>query len=339
MSNQLFTFQWMMSTNGFSVVPVQPSDLDSSLKVRGRGWVLTENSPRSLRRYKPLSDHPTLFRQFADLPLEGEAIGRFANQFGLLGTRPYPDPESDPQSARDEPHGELLSDWLRHIAALKDAVVVWDAVGTADEEALSKIKRSAKLFTRPTWYSGECMKFDPDDPDEDYHKSLDYEEAKQRLRKGRLLEVATTFVVDTVNQHMVGNGVAARLHLRPDGQDPDLYIVPRNLLGAMWLQLADAIDKKKEFRRCRMCNKPLEISTSPTGYRTNRRFCSDLCKVRHHQQKREKAVTLHAQGRPANEIAKQLGTTATIVRGWIRDANRPRIARRRSRTPNARRTS
>ena len=40
----------------------------------------------------------------------------------------------------------------------------------------------------------------------------------------------------------------------------NLRIVPKNLMGAIWLQFASGIDGNKDYRRCRACGKWFEIS-------------------------------------------------------------------------------
>ena len=63
---------------------------------------------------------------------------------------------------------------------------------------------------------------------------------------------------------------ASRLKLRG-------YIVPRTLIGAMWFQLYQAIDGDKEYRRCKQCRKPYEVS--PTERGEKRRYCSNACRM------------------------------------------------------------
>jgi hypothetical protein len=70
-------------------------------------------------------------------------------------------------------------------------------------------------------------------------------------------------------------------------QPPALMIRPRDLLAAMWLQLALAIAANVGLRYCELCAKPFEFGTG-TGRRSSARFCSDNCrKVAHLQKSRE----------------------------------------------------
>ena len=71
-----------------------------------------------------------------------------------------------------------------------------------------------------------------------------------------------------------------------------LYVVPENLLGAMWLQLARAVNWQKKYERCEGpgCGKVIEISLDESGNRADCQYCSGACRQKaYRQRKREGA--------------------------------------------------
>ena len=123
--------------------------------------------------------------------------------------------------------------------------------------------------------------------------------------------------MDEVNAHLLEAGVTPGLVLDPNAE-PRFYVVPRTLLGAMWLQFAEAISQQKDYRRCRNCHTPFEISTGrTTGSRSDRTFCTVACKTEFHNQKRREARQLRAAGSSLREIAAQFETTVEAVQKWL----------------------
>lgn len=55
-----------------------------------------------------------------------------------------------------------------------------------------------------------------------------------------------------------------------------LHLVPENLLGAMWLQLATAIDGDLDYRQCTTCGKWFGVSVLERGQA--RDYCSNACR-------------------------------------------------------------
>ncbi|MCZ6708553.1 MAG: hypothetical protein O7A71_11475 [Chloroflexi bacterium] len=84
------------------------------------------------------------------------------------------------------------------------------------------------------------------------------------------------------------------LHLRTStwagfgryGGDGRLRIRPRHLAGAMWLQIARAVDEDREYRSCAgNCGRWLVIA--PGASRRQKLTCSDACRSRRSRMKRE----------------------------------------------------
>ena len=94
-----------------------------------------------------------------------------------------------------------------------------------------------------------------------------------------------------------------------------LHLVPTSLLGALWLQFAQAITGNKDYRRCARCNTWFELS--PEASRTNKLYCSDACKMKSYRDRQAEARRLHGQGLEPKKIAKKIGSELDTVSGWI----------------------
>jgi hypothetical protein len=92
---------------------------------------------------------------------------------------------------------------------------------------------------------------------------------------------------------------------------------PRDLLGALWLQLALAIDNSKEYRPCRTCGRLIEISKAQSGRRRNSLFCENKCKVKDYRAGR-RARALAASGLTATRIGAELGVPKARVLAWVK---------------------
>jgi hypothetical protein len=114
-----------------------------------------------------------------------------------------------------------------------------------------------------------------------------------------------------VTQRLLFDVEEKRLHLRP---------VPDDLITALWLQFAQAVDGDKAFRQCTECEAYFEVS--PEVARTNRRFCTNACRSRMYRQRQTRAKEMHAAGMPIKEIADRLDSDVATVRAWLGNTGR-----------------
>jgi hypothetical protein len=111
-----------------------------------------------------------------------------------------------------------------------------------------------------------------------------------------------------VNQHLKS---AASPQLRWNVKrhrphDLALFFVPGNLLGLMWLQLAEAINGNRQYRRCAGCKTWIVISRATVGSRSSRFTCSNACRMKVCYGRKLEARRLHQQGLGVAEIAARL---------------------------------
>jgi endogenous inhibitor of DNA gyrase (YacG/DUF329 family) len=127
---------------------------------------------------------------------------------------------------------------------------------------------------------------------------------------------ATFLVQRWINEKLEKNA-SPRLLFNPDLGTQVVNIVPHNLLGAMWLQLAEAIAGNKQHRPCKECGKWMEISTEEDGRSARRLFCSDACKSRDYRRRIERARQLKAEGKSLKVIANELESDVDTIKNWV----------------------
>jgi hypothetical protein len=87
-----------------------------------------------------------------------------------------------------------------------------------------------------------------------------------------------------VNKRLT-NRLSPKLLWNESDKHLGLYLRPHSLIGALWLQLGNAIDRGCHWRRCRAraCRVLFEVAKkrwSPTGGRGHRLYCSDACRMK-----------------------------------------------------------
>ncbi len=123
------------------------------------------------------------------------------------------------------------------------------------------------------------------------------------------------YIQRQINEKLKEHNVTSRLLWDSRHTRLGLHIVPRSLIGRIWLQFARAIDGNRAFRRCQDCRKWFEVTPHVT--RTDRIFCSPTCKASAHRGKIAEARRLFARGVSPREIARQLASTTDKVEGWV----------------------
>jgi hypothetical protein len=90
-----------------------------------------------------------------------------------------------------------------------------------------------------------------------------------------ILQYARVMLAAMVNAH-VAERIDTMLLPDPDTRRPVLFTLPNTLIGALWLQVAQAIDGHKQFRRCEFCRSWFELA--PDKARADKLYCSQACR-------------------------------------------------------------
>ena len=85
--------------------------------------------------------------------------------------------------------------------------------------------------------------------------------------------------------HKLERMIETFIDVKPVFENHKLALMPSNLLTAMWLQLAMAVDGKKQYRRCAWCELPFHATTKQL--KPERVFCSNSCRQHDYRHRRQ----------------------------------------------------
>ena len=321
----MFEFHWRVSESGFEWVRHKYFEAKGEggeveyLAEVGDVWPSQPRVPISYRTYEPLK-RSALFKMLAGVDPTPAGILAFANEYGTLGDSAervivdggsgYPPRTTSSQS---------LSVWRREIVRMRHAVALWEAIKQGDSGFLSQhiqwdaphntARMNGFTYTVSTIFT---MTFTLPSGMPEIDAMLNLGDpiwpARLALREYvnyRLKEL-------TLAPEIGWNYVHGKLHER-------IHFVPGDLVSALWLQLAKAIEGDLEYSQCDECGDWYEISGDR---RADARFCSDPCRFKAYRKRQKEALRLHAAGVPPKDIAKQLGSDAKTVKGWIAKGTR-----------------
>ena len=321
MADEIVELYWDVSNDGYEWIESREAHSEDAKKELFLTEGVASGKTFQQKRYRPLQDHSGLFRIFADVePTEAGILG-FANKYGLLGGDVSGHIRiSTPGKPDSIEVGEPIKKWKDQIGLMGWVWDLWQAAQTRKVEEVSRLLNlreegkdssiPAEILFVPGGFklSGQIIKSPEDHPGTP--STLDPKD----IVKSALLLV----------QHLVNEQLARKvfpyLLWSIDATGLGLGMQPTSLLGALWLQLARAIDGQKEYRQCKECQTWFELS--PEVARTNRLYCSNACRIRAYRGRQEKAQEMNRKRKPINEIAKILGTNVRTARVWISRAKR-----------------
>ena len=249
------------------------------------------------RTYHPFEDCKGLFITFAGLTPDEEDILGFANKYGCLLAGYDPNTHiwlSEGSQEHFPARGETRDFWQREIQAMQLALNIWRALRSDSSELLASLFNAIAHDSPPGSLFAQWL--NPNHRDADAM-------ALQVL--GKLIE-----------QHLEDH-VSSRMRPSEEPLSLKLSYVPCDLLGALWLQLALAIDAKKNFIKCTYCGDPLEVSPDGRAQRSDIRYCGPACRVNAYRERIAQAQKLHHRNMSNKEIAKKLGTTSERIKRWV----------------------
>ncbi|MGB9859393.1 MAG: hypothetical protein ACPLQP_05605 [Moorellaceae bacterium] len=347
-------FVWYRSEKGYywewEAEPGGPFDIS----LAGTTRPLTDETKRQLRKeiqppfllelpettgYLPrrvLEEETKLFLEFAELATTCEGILKFANKYGRLT---YGETQVQTPKHRKTVFGESLGFWQWEIRDMAWAVWVWEALKEEDEgflrrviywsddgqavgyvllypkEVLTRFESAAEavkaIFARNNqqlpedtkiswgWLASEKVN----------------REVFRRCRPGDFFLPARYLLQATINEKLKVYATRPVL-LLGDKNNLVPYLMPENLLGAMWLQLYFAAVGEKRFKRCSACG-DWEDVTDKTAAWTKHEACANKKRVEKYRQAVRKAQRLYREGKPLEEIAAELGRPIEWVRKQV----------------------
>jgi len=285
-------FEWRVSEAGYDWIETKPVIPDpNSLESKS---FLTDDwgskAPVTQRLYHPLTAHSGLCRTLADTTPDPAGIKQFADRFGpLLGGTG--EAILLPQRLKNSlGHGEPLSVWHKAIFTLRQVIELWDMVKQSDLEGL----RRHIVWRGNLVYYQSHPDFSPNKlPDEPFLISNAWiasdryrAELFQNMVPDDVIRPAEAYIQKVINDNLT-NATAPRLLWNSDQTSLSIHLQPKNLLGAIWLQLAQAIERNCSFRRCDQCQTWFEVSVQ--AGRSDKRYCSNACRINAHRGRKAQA--------------------------------------------------
>jgi hypothetical protein len=308
-------YRWLDSRPGFE--PHQP-----------RQQFLTDGRPIGAEgfrvlQYQPLAAFPGLFRVFADTDPSPDGIKTFADRFGPLGGDvAKPIPLSDKPKPKGVPlgTGEALGAWNGEILMMRFAVDIWEAARNGDVGRLEPViswtedGSGVQILSHPDLAKGEVPEA-PARVERAWIASTQLGNGVlDRFVRGDLVKPALHYVQSTINAKLEGRA-SPRLLWDAKRERLGLYMVPDGLIGALWLQLAKAVERDSKFRQCAECGIWFELA--PGTARADKLYCSTPCRTKAYRKRQAEAARLHGEGRSLEDIARELDSDPDTVRGWI----------------------
>ena len=207
------------------------------------------------RFYQPLREHTALFMEFAQIKPTKAGILKFVHQYGTLRLPPAPARGSFSLPRRQT--NDTLKDWREAIGTLRAVLWKWQQI--------------ANLFpSEPLQTFGLMLSSNRRPPDSRWIEHPTFGDITEFwLILNRLLQSHPTHVriLPTVNG------------------DWQLVFEPKDLLGAIWLQLAQAVAGNYSIKICRGCGKPFQVGGG--NRRADATTCNDTCRQRANRKAKE----------------------------------------------------
>ena len=275
----------------------------------GQQTMVDEYNPLSLPPDEARKMGKPLFVVFAETPRTEAGAIEFANRWGALGDSQQWVFLSASATTRGRPfgRGEEKATWLDNIRDMSQAVELWKALHTKNKAFLNQVlqwKTDGGPAGNGAWVyaNGHAEAVNPPE--------------KIRFSAKDPTGPAWLLVQRWINKHLRGR-VSPQLLWHLEQSRYVIRVVPRNLLGAMWLQFSRAIAGEVGYRPCKVCSRWLTISTDKFGFRTDREFCSAACRQKDHRRKVREARELEAAGRSVQQIAKHFQTEIGTINNWL----------------------
>jgi hypothetical protein len=292
-----------------------------------------ESKP-GLGMFKTFADEPrevTLWRFWLEWGKPGWELVSFIPPSRSVNTTFVFAPFRTTESNIDYEYDEML-EWESHLIAMRRCITLWGHLERMDFTSLESLFdqfnfRSAcpEVYHKSDINSGSERLISPGERDEAY----------DHFRPNDFAGVAYTYLLSKINTMMAPHVRPMMLFTTTEYQsheDPpplQLKIVPKDFLGGIWLQFAEAVEAVGRLLTCPVCGNWFEIR--PPATRNSRRYCSDACRARFRDTAKKQAITLHINGLTANQIADSLGIDLRTVKTFIQSTAEAEKKRRNKR--------
>lgn len=268
---------------------------------------------------RPIEEEPTLFLKFAETEPTPKGILEFANKYGPITTGKdisaprYSHPKDRPQEAPWKHgvrgtadigdglvyavvRGDSLRFWLEELQDMRWTVQLWEWLKDEDIYSLSKIiywfKDSERIGFCLTDKDTLLSYPSAEEVAKNAHMSgkrviagwlatKEHDAIFSRFRPGDTLLPAKYLLHGLINKRLETHRIIPRLLLN-DNNELVPYLVPENLLAAMWLQFFKAITGETKYKRCAICGKWEDATEKRRNWSVHRE-CANRERVRKHR--------------------------------------------------------
>lgn len=238
------------------------------------------DNPRGRQPYELFGDSRFLFREFAELETDKDAIRSFANVWGFL--QGYSGAWIQVASKRRDIYGESFTIWKTEIQNLKRLTNLWEAIKAGKTDP---IRQFIRMDSGRLNYSNESS--------EDYPIAVGHLFAGPGLREELLSSaeaddfaaLGNRLLADFINVEL-RDRTATKLELYNERLETEVN--PVGLIGAMYFQFAMAIANETALRRCETCGTWMGIGEG-VG-RREKRYCSAACQMRAYRRRKKSKV-------------------------------------------------
>jgi hypothetical protein len=272
-------------------------------------------------RSTPFDERSGLFWEFSETKPTPEGILTFMHRYGSLRQIGYDRVDQDDALDRWRTSRQTLRGTLKEIDDMGLAVRLWRLIergavtvvgdATAIEDRTLAIQ---ELSQHLRWEdeAGHKLVYDSHPGGAVAHgervqclvtSGTERSELLQRWEYGDVIAPARWVLGKMIDARLI-RGVRVGL----DG------LHPVDLLAALWLQFAGAVNEQKAFNRCPACNRCFELTTGKA--RESKRYCGSACKSQAHRERQE-ARQMWLENLSLEAIAEKLRIDKAIVKQWI----------------------
>lgn len=282
-----------------------------------------------------LEMRPYLFLEFSELQPTRQCVLEFANEWGrltdnklLLTTDRYHKDRNgrlqtdflcggiefeDPEGLLCWTRAESFNLWRSEIHKLKWTVQLWNWLREDNEELLKRVFYWPYKNALPSYVltdeevlrqyatAEEIAKASEKDTFEAEIGRLSDPILLVLIGEGDLLSAAKSLLQSSINAKLAGN-VFPRLLQKKDELVP--YLVPRNLLSALWLEFYLAASGQTRFRRCIECGKWEDVTNRSKNWRMHK-GCATRKRMRDYRARIKEEEEAIAAKKPALKPAKK----------------------------------
>lgn len=287
-----------MARSWFRKQRIRESEAES-LQAEGP-WIVARGTTRRSSPCKTekhdVHDKPSLFAEFLSLETPDQIV-EFASEYGFLFDETYHLVEDASPRPENWRRAEALFEWQHRAKMMRMAWDLWQLLGPGETDHQKEdLKRAIR------WSTEDKVCYEPSRTGVRFPISI----RPGWVDKFETIPPAQSLLEQIVNDALSRNVQALSLHLDDTGISAK-DLVPRNLLGALWLQFLWMLTgRTRPPMKCGYCGRIFTPTTARDLYCKETR---DTCKAKAHQVRK-----MLRDGTPAEEVARRKGVPVSRVR-------------------------